>query len=140
MLEQMLPGEVAQDSLTEDSMVLNLRTVASTVASTVAPEELARHGLTGLESLCSRVKFDLPVRSAAAETVKVWKPITINGWSYEREKDIWARTLTISCERHRAMILQAQLEKQHAFLEVRTLSMCATASAASTATEKLGAS
>jgi len=139
MLEQMLPGEVAQDSLTDDSMVLNLRTVASTVASTVAPEELARHGLAGLESLL-RVKFDLPVRSAAAETVKVWKPITINGWSYEREKDIWARTLTISCERHRAMILQAQLEKQHAFLEVRTLSIFATASAASTATEKLGAS
>ena len=26
MLEQMLPGEVAQDSLTDDSMVLNLRT------------------------------------------------------------------------------------------------------------------
>ena len=39
----------------------------------------------------------------------------------EREKDIWVRWLTISCERHRAMILQAQLEKQHAFLEVATL-------------------
>ena len=122
LLKQMLSGEV---SLTDDSTVLNLRTVASTVAPAVASKEFARHELAFLENLL-RVEFALPVPSAAAEQpVNVWKPTTINGWSYEREKDVWARTLTISCERHRAMILQAQLEKQRAFLEVGTLSLSA---------------
>ena len=108
LLKQMLSGEVvAQDSRTDGSTILDLRTVAS--------EELA-NSLAGLESLL-RVKFALPARPAAAET----QPDMYNGWSYEREKDIWVRTLTISCERHRAMILQVQLKKKHAHLEVWTL-------------------
>mmetsp|Transcript_18850 Transcript_18850/g.44825 ORF Transcript_18850/g.44825 Transcript_18850/m.44825 type:complete len:384 (+) Transcript_18850:124-1275(+) len=125
LLKQMLSGEVVQDSRTDRCTILNLLTVASTgastVASTVASKELARHELAGLESLL-REKFALPVKfalpaSAAAET----QPDMYNGWSYEREKDIWVRTLTISCERHRAIILQAQLKKKHAHLEVWTL-------------------
>ena len=119
LLKQMLSGEVAQVSLIDDSTVLNLRTVASTVASTVAPGELARQEqLAGLESLL-RVKFALPVRSAVAETQT--QPDMYKGWSYEREKDIWVRTLTITCERHRALILQAQLKDKNALQQVMTL-------------------
>ena len=121
LLKQMLSGEVVQDSRTDRSTILNLLTVASTgastVASSVASKELARHELAGLESLL-REKFALPVKFALPRSAETQPD---NGWSYEREKDIWVRTLTISCERHRAMILQAQLKKKHAHLEVLTL-------------------
>ena len=121
LLKQMLSGEVVQDSRTDGSTILNLLTVASTgastVASTVASKELARHELAGLESLL-REKFALPVKFALPRSAETQPD---NGWSYEREKDIWVRTLTISCERHRAMVLHAQLKNKHAFLEVWTL-------------------
>ena len=74
--------------------------------------------LAGLISLL-RVRLALPLCGSAAVTPTEGQ--TINGWSYEREKDIWVRTHMISCERHRALILQEQLRGKQSNAQILTL-------------------
>ena len=73
--------------------------------------------LAGLISLL-RVRLALPL---CGSTAAVTPGQTINGWSYEREKDIWVRTHMISCERHRALVLQEQLRGNQSKAQLRTL-------------------
>ena len=119
MLKQMLScTDVAQNN-DADSAYPHIPSIEY-LGETAVQSGASEAQLAGLISLL-RVRLALPLCGSTAAVTEPTERQTINGWSYEREKDIWVRTHMISCERHRALILQEQLKGKQSNAQVLTL-------------------